>query len=220
MHVVQVLGPAGQHFGDDHVFGADDRHRDIAQADRHGPREEQILEARATEHEVQRQAALEGMQQHVGVAGWSRTVTSTSAVSLGRPQIRVACAPKTYHPTLTADRASASAASRSTGAVSGDGAEGARHAEVHGEIGRSVRGVRPAGTHRRCVPAERVGGEGLCHGDGAFPLHPVAVRLSLNRLPVALDERPDISGIHDGDHSTANTRVPPRCGQSEFCPTS
>ena len=29
MHVLQVLGPAGQHLGDDQVFGADDRHRDI-----------------------------------------------------------------------------------------------------------------------------------------------------------------------------------------------
>jgi hypothetical protein len=119
-----------------------------------------------------------------------------------RPSARASCS----------RTASATAASRSTGAASGDGTEGVRHAEVNGEIGRSVRGVRPARTHRRCVPAERVGGgEGLCEGDGAFPLHPVAVRLSLNRLPVALDECPNISGVHDAI-------IAPRCERPASTP--
>ena len=114
----------------------------------------------------------------------------------GRPQIRAACAPKTYHGALSRAKASARSARRSA-RPGGDGTKGLCYALVGREIRRSFGVGRPVGTNCERVPAQLISnGQQLGRRQGPFPLQPVARFRLGNHRPVAAGEREDVVAIH------------------------
>jgi len=108
-----------------------------------------------------------------------------------------AWAPNTYQGTRREARTPASAASRSAGAVSGDGTQRLRYSAVGRQVGGAFGNIRPVRLENlRVTPQRFADGKGLVGRHRRLPLGPEPGLLCLDRRPVAMREGQQIVAIH------------------------